>query len=87
VTRAALHARHAEYYLAWAEAVARQLSGADEEAALDRLEQEYDNLRAVLDWALGQESHEVAARMMVALLRFWNLCGYWSEDPMSAPWS
>ena len=76
---ATLQTRHAQYYLAWAEAVAQQLPGAEEKAGLDRLEQEYDNLRAVLDWAQGQGAHEPAARMMVALLRFWDLRGYWSE--------
>src|SRR5947209_18756052 len=74
-----LQTRHAQYYLAWAEEAARHLAGAGEEVWLDRLEQEHDNLRAALDWTLGQGMYEQAASMCVALLRFWDLRGYWSE--------
>ena len=51
---AALHARHLDWCLALAQGDAIGYMGPREPAWLDRLEQEHDNLRAALGWALAQ---------------------------------
>src|SRR5205823_9302236 len=45
---------HAEYYLALALAADVKLRGAEQLVWLDRLEQEHDNLLAVLHWSIGE---------------------------------
>jgi predicted ATPase len=49
---AAVRCAHALYYLRLAEEADRRMPGSEEPAWLDRLEQEHDNLRAALHWAL-----------------------------------
>ena len=55
--------RHAEHFLALAEAVEPALWGSDAVAWLDRLEIEHDNLRAALRWATGHGEVEIALRL------------------------
>lgn len=71
--QAAAQARLAAYYLALAETVSLHLTGADQQTWLERLEGEYDNLRAVLAWALATPEMETAVRLGAALGRFWWL--------------
>ncbi|HEX8600086.1 MAG TPA: tetratricopeptide repeat protein [Chloroflexia bacterium] len=80
---------HAEYYLALAETAEPELGGAQQREWLDRLEQEHDNLRAALQWSLGQaqvdslgdngERAEIALRLCAALGRFWEMHSHLSE--------
>ena len=74
---------HAEYYLALAEKAEPELAGPQQAVWLERLEREYDNLRAVLQWTLerGELGHsiETALRLAGALRRFWEVRGYVSE--------
>ncbi|MGZ3645403.1 MAG: LuxR C-terminal-related transcriptional regulator, partial [Ktedonobacteraceae bacterium] len=79
----ATHEAHAAYYLALAEEAEPQLVGPQQTVWLNRLEQEHDNLRAALRWALergkARHSMELALRLGGALLRFWLMRGHWSE--------
>jgi non-specific serine/threonine protein kinase len=67
--------RHQAFFLALAEEAAAHLSGPDQGAWLDRLEEEHDNLRAALD----SGSAETALRMVAALWQFWDMRGYLGE--------
>ncbi len=80
--------RHAQaqYYLSIAEEGEAQLFGAEQVLWLDRLEREYDNLRAALSWsieqaAVGEVEHgmEIALRLAGSLVRFWIARWYISE--------
>ena len=73
-----VRARHAAHFLALADAGAAALSGAGDAAALARLDEEIDNLRAALGWALGGEG-ATALQLAGALGRFWYTRGLWSE--------
>ena len=50
---AALHERHAQYYLSLARQAEAQLSGALQDSWLDRLEREHDHFRTALAWCLA----------------------------------
>ncbi|HMA38307.1 MAG TPA: tetratricopeptide repeat protein, partial [Chloroflexia bacterium] len=76
---AALDRRQADYFLALAEAAAPALSGPAQQQWLAQLEQEHDNLRAALRWALSQPDGEQAARLAGALWPFWDAHGHWQE--------
>ena len=78
----ALRRRHARYFLSMAEEAETHLSGHGQQAWLDRLEDEYDNLRSALRWA--KESYEPAdieagLRAASALQMFWMLRGHYTE--------
>lgn len=78
---------HATYYLELAEASELELGGPHQTMWLKRLEREYDNLRAALDWSLqpGEDEHEterhieLALRLVGSLRRFWQMHGYLQE--------
>jgi len=76
---AALRNRHASYYLNLAEAAQPRLDTDQQEAWLDRLDAEHDNLRAALAWALERGETELAVRLSTALWRFWEMRGYFTE--------
>src|SRR5205807_2244105 len=46
----AIREAHAEYYLAFAQRAEPELAGSQQAVWLERLDQEYDNLRAALSW-------------------------------------
>ena len=80
---------HATYYLSVVEQADGGSESQDERQRLDRLEQEHDNIRAALRWALSVQDYEIAARIAGGMLRFWDVRGYWSEgrqwlDPVIA---
>ncbi|MCG8349865.1 MAG: tetratricopeptide repeat protein [Chloroflexales bacterium] len=76
---ARLHQRHTTYYLALAEAADLEMQGERQSIWLNRLEQEHDNLRTALQWALDQTDLDIAARLASALWQFWYIRGYMSE--------
>ncbi len=69
---------HATYYLALVEQAVPQLYGPAQAAWLQRLEREYDNIRAALTWLLKADDRdatwraEAALRLTGPLVRFWN---------------
>ncbi|HZT92477.1 MAG TPA: tetratricopeptide repeat protein [Gaiellaceae bacterium] len=70
--------RHAEHYLQVAEASAAHLTGADAAAWLARLDRDYGNLRAALDY-FTLESPRMVPRLVIALWRFWLVRGRFEE--------
>ena len=85
--REAIQAAHAAYYLALAEEAERALGGPQQLLWLERLEREYDNLRAALHWLRlqgsrvegGGEAAEQALRLETALSWFWIMRGYQND--------
>jgi predicted ATPase len=84
--------KHAEYYLALAEAAEPELEGPDQMVWLERLAMEHNNLRAVLAWSQAEvapllpaetisDAHpsEIGLRVAGALRHFWHRRGYLSE--------
>jgi predicted ATPase/DNA-binding XRE family transcriptional regulator len=75
--------KHAQYYVAMAEAAQPEASKQWDEAEwwskFTRLEREHDNLRAALGWALQNRELETAARLAIALWWFWIERGYLSD--------
>ena len=62
----AVRRRHAEHYVAFAEAIAPHLHGRNQATWIERLEPEIDNVRAVLTWAAGTGNADLALRLVVA---------------------
>jgi predicted ATPase/DNA-binding CsgD family transcriptional regulator len=79
-------AAHARYFLALAEQAQPKLHGPKQTAWLERLEQEHNNLRAALEWALEDVAdeqatgrRELALRLCSALEPFWVMRGHYRE--------
>ncbi len=76
---------HALYYLTLAEEANKHLFGAEAVMWFERLEREYENLRAALQWVLEHEAEEagsgieVGVRLGSALWRFWTVRSHLSE--------
>ena len=70
---------HALYYLALAEEAEPELEQAQQAVWLDRLEAEYDNLRAALLWSLEHAKAETGLRLAGALRWFWMRRSHLSE--------
>jgi predicted ATPase/DNA-binding XRE family transcriptional regulator len=74
-----LRARHASYYLAFAEEAAGQFYSPATGLWLVRLEQDHDNLRAALRWCVDGRRAEMGLRLAGALWSFWYIRGYATE--------
>lgn len=70
---------HARYYVALAEQALPALLGPDQRVWHQRLQQEEENLRAALDWAVAQPDGELGLRLAGALWRSWYQRGALSE--------
>ena len=66
---AALRDRHAQHYLAVAEAARRRLSTPEGGSAMSTMAEEWDNLRVALDWMSTTNNAASALRLVVAA--FW----------------
>ena len=67
--------RHARWYAELAERAEPNLHGHGQIEWLDRMEQEHDNLRAVLEWSL-HNNLELGLRITCAMIWFWILRGH-----------
>jgi predicted ATPase/class 3 adenylate cyclase/DNA-binding CsgD family transcriptional regulator len=73
-------AAHRDHYLALAETAERHLCGRDEAVWLDRLEAEFDNIRAALAFSLADpEGAEPGLRLAVGLRWFCNMRSHGGE--------
>src|SRR6266700_3384476 len=79
-------AAHAHFFLQLSEQAEPELQGPNQAVWLERLEQEHDNLRAALEWALEDvadeqagERRDIALRLSAALWHFWWVHGHYSE--------
>jgi tetratricopeptide (TPR) repeat protein len=75
----ALREAHATWFLGLAESVGAELGGSGRREALNRLEDDHDNLRTALAWFVGRGELAPAARLVVALWRFWQQHGHLYE--------
>lgn len=71
-------ARHTEYFVGLGERAAPFLQAAQSSEWLDKLEEDHNNLRAAMKWALANDP-EKAVRLAVALRNFWLLHSHLSE--------
>jgi predicted ATPase/DNA-binding SARP family transcriptional activator/Tfp pilus assembly protein PilF len=84
--------RHALYYVALAASAQDEIVGAGQALWLARLDQEHDNFRAALRWAIDRGNAEIALRLVGSLARFWEVRGYfneslvWIKQALSLPW-
>ena len=70
--------RHLQYFLELGEQAEPEIRGPNQITWLDRLENEVDNIRAALEWAL-ESNVEASARLASALLWFWHIRSRKSE--------
>jgi predicted ATPase len=72
--------RHLAHYVALAEEAEPQLSRGDAQTAwFARLEDEHDNFRTALAFALASGDSTSALRIAVSIRRFWQIHGYLAE--------
>ena len=71
--------RHLGFFLRLAEELEPQLRGEQQQACLDRLEREHDNLRAALEWSARMHRDVQMLRLGAALYQFWRQREFWSE--------
>lgn len=76
---AEIREQHAHYFRDLAARAEPELGGAGEEAWLDRLEADHENLRAALAWAAEDGNRDDELQMTVALRRFWLVRGHIHE--------
>jgi predicted ATPase/class 3 adenylate cyclase/DNA-binding CsgD family transcriptional regulator len=71
--------RHCDFFLGLAEQAEPELAAAGGPAWLATLEQEHDNLRAILEWAEVTGADQAFLRLVTALALFWELRGHLTE--------
>jgi predicted ATPase/class 3 adenylate cyclase len=67
------------FFLTWAEQVEPELSGPAQATWLERIDEEHDNLRTALRWAVEQNEVEIGFRLASALWRYWRTRGLVAE--------
>ena len=74
---ARMRRRHGAFFCRLGEEAEPRLFGGEQMAWLDRLDTEYDNLRATLDWSLTDRTADVAIglRLAAALTYYWEIRG------------
>jgi tetratricopeptide (TPR) repeat protein len=71
--------RHLEHFVSLAEEAEPKLADRDQISWFARLEDEHDNLRAALAFALDRDDSASALRLAVGVRRFWQIHGYLVE--------
>ncbi len=71
--------RHAEYFTELAEASESNLRGPQQGIWIRQMDEEHDNVRGALGWALDAGEDDLALRLVGAMGWFWWLRGYWKE--------
>jgi predicted ATPase/DNA-binding XRE family transcriptional regulator len=74
-----LRRHHAHFFLAFAEKAACELNTVQRNKWMHRLQDDHENLRAAVRWAIEQEEAEVGFRMIGAMEDFWVARGYLTE--------
>jgi predicted ATPase/class 3 adenylate cyclase len=74
-----LRQRHAETFAALVEEAEPHVTGSDASRWLDRLELDHDNVRAAFEWAIAADLAELAARLLAAIWRAWQIRGHLFE--------
>lgn len=75
----AIHQRHADYYLYFAQQAAPALEGGQLSEWHRRLELEEENLRAALYWLMESDETELALRLAGSIWRYWQRQGNLGE--------
>jgi tetratricopeptide (TPR) repeat protein len=68
--------RHASYFSSLAESAEPHLEGAGQRLWSQRLEDDHENLRSALRWAVDMGHAEIALRLAGSLWRFWRMRGH-----------
>ena len=77
---ASLGRAHLDHFLALVREAQPKIVGAEQAAWLNRLDAEHDNLRAAIDWSLGDPARcEDGLILATSLWWFWTKRGYFSE--------
>jgi predicted ATPase/DNA-binding CsgD family transcriptional regulator len=71
--------QHFAYYLQFVTESATHLGGPSQQSWFTRLEQEHDNMRAALGWAIASGRVDEAAMMALDLWKFWQARTYQRE--------
>jgi tetratricopeptide (TPR) repeat protein len=71
--------RHLEAFIALAQQAQPQLFGPHRKEWLDRLEEDHDNFRAALEWAIAAGKAQQAMRLGGLFWRFWQMRGHIHE--------
>jgi predicted ATPase len=71
--------RHATHYLTFTEAAERERNGAQQTTWLTRLDLDYSNLGAALEWAFRKGDAQTALRLASALYWYWDTRNLMSE--------
>ncbi len=71
--------RHLDFFLKLAEEAVPNLYGAEGAMRLNRLDTEYDNLRAALEWAIAKFDAEVQLKLALNFAEFARTRGYFRE--------
>lgn len=74
-----LRDRHLEYFLNLAETAQPHLIRPEQLEWIARLEADYQNIRAALEWALSKASPTSSLRLCAALGSFWSIRSYFLE--------
>jgi predicted ATPase len=77
-------AEHREWFTSWAKEQERLLATADQLAALEALETDYDNLRAILERSMASGDVEPALRIAADISFFWWLHSHGSNASLQS---